>query len=96
MILSTVSLWTEEADVLHVAIGWAVYAWPLVSATGWTATIVCGEVAPLSPASAASQALPQSVGELEILQLGTLCTYIHSTYARNWPQTWQRDEDLGL
>ena len=77
VILSTVSLWTEEADLLHVTIGWAVYAWPLVSVTDWTAAIVCGEVAPLSPSSAASQALPQSAGELEILQFGTLWTYIH-------------------
>ena len=42
--------------------GWAVYVWPVVSATGWTAAIVCGEVAPLSPSSAASHALPQSAG----------------------------------
>ena len=81
VILSTVSLWTEEADLLHVAIDWAAYAWPLVSVTDWTAAIVCGEVAPLSPSSAVSHALSQSAGELEILQLGTLCTYIHSNYA---------------
>ena len=87
VILSTVSLWTEEADLLHVATDWAAYAWPLVSATkefkkglfkllgatDWTAAIVCGEGAPLSPSSA-SRALLQNAEELEILQLGTLCT----------------------